>query len=94
MSERAPDKDACARSPRRRKDRGGRMQSGERPPRGCAKPAICKVPGPDRQRGGEGGWLKTRNREKRPLLHQKVGSVNVSPEQELIRDWTCVKDGF
>lgn len=30
---------------------GGRMQSGERPPRGCAKPAICKVPGPDRQRG-------------------------------------------
>lgn len=41
--------------------------------------------------GEEGGWLKTRNREKRPLLHQKVGSVNVSPEQELIRDWTWCK---
>lgn len=34
--------------------------------------------------GEEGGWLKTRNREKSPLLHQKVGSVNASPEQELI----------
>lgn len=46
-----PEKDACTRPPRWKKDRGGRMQRGERPPRGCAKPAICKVPGPDRQRG-------------------------------------------
>lgn len=51
VREPAPEKDACARPPRWKKDRGGRMQRGERPPRGCAKPAICKVPGPDRQRG-------------------------------------------
>ncbi|ERE88946.1 hypothetical protein H671_1g2687 [Cricetulus griseus] len=41
--------------------------------------------------GEEEGWLKTRNREKSPLLHQKVGSVNASPEQELIRNWTWCK---
>lgn len=41
--------------------------------------------------GEEGGWLKTRNREKSPLLHQKVCSVNASPEQELIEDWMQCK---
>lgn len=41
--------------------------------------------------GEEGGWLKTRNGEKNPLLHQKVGSVKASPDPELMEDWMQCK---